>query len=165
LRDWIRELGVDFLENDRNILNGKELDIFIPEKNIAIEFNGLYWHSELFKGKTYHQEKTKLCNSQDIDLIHIFEDDWIYRKEIVKSIISNRIGLIKDKIWARNCRISNVSPQEAKSFLNENHIQGFVGSSIRIGLFHNGELVSLMTFGERNTNSKKGFNSTRESYF
>ena len=133
--------------SNRVILNGKELDIYIPKLNIAVEFNGLYWHSDLFKDKNFHTGKTELCESKNIQLIHIFEDEWIFKKEIVKSRLLNLIGKTPVKIYARKCEIREVSSSDSMKFLEQNHIQGSVGSQIKLGLYCNEELVSLMTFG------------------
>ena len=132
--------------SDKNVLSGREIDIFLPNLNLAFEFNGLYWHSELHKESNYHQKKTKDCIDLGIELIHIWEDDWLYKNEIVKSIILNKLEL-STKIWARKCKIKHVDNIESRQFLNDNHIQGFVGSKIKLGLYYNEELVSLMTFG------------------
>jgi uncharacterized protein YlaI len=155
LIDWIRSLGL-LCSNDRNVIAPYELDIYIPSHNIAIEYNGLYWHSEVYKGSGYHLNKTILCEEKGIQLLHIFEDDWLHRKEIVKSIIRNRLSLSRDtKIYARKCDIRHVPPKDAKLFLDENHIQGSSNSTTKLGLYHKDELVSLMTFGYRHTNAKK----------
>lgn len=126
----------------------KELDIFIPSKNIAIEYNGLYWHSDKFVTKNYHLDKTLNCKKEGIRLIHIFEDEWIFKKEIVKSRLINILGLENNKIHARKCKISLISKEEEKEFLKNNHIQGYINSAIRLGLLYNGELVSVMTFSK-----------------
>lgn len=132
--------------SDKSILDGREVDIFLPELNIAFEFNGLYWHSELYKDNNYHQKKTKDCLNKGVKLIHIWEDDWLYKNDIIKSIILNKLNL-SNRIYARRCIVREVDNLNARVFLKENHIQGFVGSKIKIGLYYNGELVSLMTFG------------------
>jgi len=149
------------IENDRNILNGKELDIFLPELNLAFEFNGVYWHSELYKDKDYHLNKTESCLENDISLIHIWEDDWYYKQEIVKSMILNKLKKTPNRVFARKTKIKEITDNKIiRSFLNDNHIQGFVGSSVKLGLFYENELVSLMTFGKKrkfmNSNSKEG---------
>ena len=136
----------EIIKSDRKVLNGKELDIYLPELKIAFEFNGLYWHSELYKDNKYHLNKTNKCLESDIQLIHIWEDDWDLRPDIVKSIILNKLG-VSERIWARKCKIKEVDNKDVREFLIKNHIQGFVGSKIKLGLYHNGELVSLMTFG------------------
>ncbi len=142
---WLNSLDIEIVSNNRKILKGKELDIFIFSYNLAIEFNGLYHHSDNFKNNTYHLEKSLICLEQGIDLIHIWEDEWIYKKDIVKSIISNRIGLISKKIYARCCDVRIVNCFETlESFLNNNHIDGYVKSDINIGLYYNNELVCLM---------------------
>lgn len=146
--EYVSSLGTTVFTNDRKALNGEELDVFIPDFNIAIEFDGIFWHNELYKDKNYHITKTNKCKEKGIRLIHIFEDEWIYKKNIWKSMISNLFGKTKNKIYARKCCIKEVSSSEASQFLEENHIQGKCGSNIRYGLYFNDELVSLMTFGK-----------------
>lgn len=133
---------------NRDILDGEELDIFIPNKLIAFEYNGLHWHSELTKDRNYHLKKTKKCEEKGIRLFHIFEDEWIYKKDIIKSMICNLLNLTKNKIYARKCEIKEVSSKEALYFLEKNHIQGKCNSSFKYGLYYGNELVSLMTFGK-----------------
>tara|TARA_R110000851_G_scaffold146476_1_gene286147 strand:+ start:272 stop:1915 length:1644 start_codon:yes stop_codon:yes gene_type:complete len=140
------ELKLNTVTSHRGIINGKELDIYIPSKKIAIEFDGLYWHSELFMTKDYHLNKTQLCEESGIQLIHIFEDEWLYKKEIVKSRLRNILGLTKNVIYARKCVIKQVENLESKDFLNDNHLQGSITSTNKLGLYYNNELVSLMLF-------------------
>jgi hypothetical protein len=138
----------NIIENDRNILNGKELDIYLPELNLAFELNGIYWHNELYKDKFYHFNKTNMCHEKNIQLIHIYEDEWIKKQEIVKSMILNKLRKTSNKIYARKTEIKEITDNVLiKNFLNENHLQGNVASKIKIGLFHNDKLISLMTFG------------------
>jgi hypothetical protein len=146
---FLNEHNIEYIKNDRIVLNGKELDIYIPSHNIAIEFNGIYFHSNAFKTNNYHLEKTEICNSNNIQLIHVFEDEWDHKKEIVKSILLNKLNKVENKIYARKCIIKLVKTKDKSKFLNENHIQGMVGSSINLGLYYNDELVSLMTFGKK----------------
>lgn len=155
LLEFIRELlpNKNIINNDRTILNPQELDIYIPEYKIAIEYNGLHWHStENNKPNDFHINKTNKCLSKGIQLIHIFEDEWINKKDIVKSRLRNLFGLNEYKIYARNTEIKIVENKETKEFLIKNHIQGFIGAKISLGLYENDELVSLMTF---RTYSKK----------
>ncbi len=148
LKDFITSLNIEFIENTRKIISPLELDIYIPSHNIAIEYDGLYWHSEIHKPSNYHLNKTQLCEKQGIQLIHIFEDEWIHKRKIVKSRLVNIFGLTQNKIFARKCLIKEVSSKECKIFLDDNHIQGSVNSSIKLGLYLDDELVSLMTFGK-----------------
>ena len=151
--NWLRSLGVDLIEKDRSY--GIELDILIPSKKVAIEFNGLYWHSELYKGQDYHLKKSIICRENSIRLIHIWEDDWMFKKDIVKSIILNSLGIIQNKIFARKCQLKSVHRAEKDEFLDENHIQGKCVSGINLGLYYDEKLVSLMTFGKRHINGKE----------
>lgn len=139
----------EILTNQRDLIPPYEIDIYLPHLNISFEFNGLYWHSELNKDKNYHYLKSKMCEERDIQLIHVWEDDWIYNQEIVKSMILNKLSMNSDKIYARKCEIKEISDNKLiRKFLDQNHIQGFVGSNIKLGLFYENELVSLMTFGK-----------------
>jgi len=137
-------------QRDRTVLIGKELDFYIPSKNVAFELNGLYWHSENGKGlkKTYHLNKTKACACHGIKLIHIFENELRDKEEIVKSVIKNILGIftITKKIYARECDIREVSIKEKNEFLNRTHLQGEDKSTVKLGLYKNDILVSLMTF-------------------
>jgi len=148
LTNFLSTLNIDYEVTNRKILGKEELDIYFPKNNLAIEFDGIYWHNELFVDKNYHLNKTIKCNEKNIDLIHIFEDEWLYKREIVKSIIKNKLGLTSNKIFARNCQIIEITSNESKKFLDDNHIQGNVNTKVRIGLIHNNELVSLMTFSK-----------------
>jgi hypothetical protein len=147
LYEFIREIYKGKIErNDRNILKGKELDIFLPEKNIAIEFNGIYYHSEIFKSKKEVLEKKNLCEKIGVNLITVWEDDWVYKKDIIKSRLNSLFGNSL-RIYARNCKIVEIDYKEEREFLEKNHIHGFTPSKIRIGLEYNNKLVCLMTFG------------------
>jgi len=151
IKNYIKKM-INIEENNRTILNGNELDIYIPSHNLAIEFNGIYWHSELYKDKKYHLNKTKSCNKKNIKLIHIWEDDWNFKKDIVKSRLLNELGLIDRRIYARKTKIEEIDSKTSATFLQENHLQGKVNGSIRYGLYYQGELVSLMTFGKKRKN-------------
>lgn len=142
----------EVIENSKEIIPPKELDIYVPQKNLAIEFNGLHWHNELHADRNYHLNKTIACNEKGIDLIHIFEDDWKNRREIVESMIASRLGIYKRKIFARKCECRIINDKEwMKSFFNENHLQGYTNCDVFVGLFHNDELVQCMGI------NKKGF--------
>ncbi len=138
---------VEAKQNDRKILKGLELDILIPTLKIAFEFNGLYFHSDRVKEDTYHKAKSELCKDKGVKLYHIFEDEWLHKKDIVKSKILNILGRTENKVYARKCEIKMVSSKDSTKFLKENHLQGSVNSKIKIGLYYKDELVSLMTLG------------------
>jgi hypothetical protein len=137
----------EIILNDRVELKGKEIDIWIPEFRIGIECNGLYWHTESFKGKNYHKDKYNISKENNINLIQIWEDEWKYKRDIVKSRLSNKLKYTSKNIYSRKCVIKNLSSKEAKDFLNKNHLQGFLASKYYLGLYYNSKLVSLMSFG------------------
>lgn len=145
----IRELfPKDATFNDRSILEGKELDIVY--KNLAIEYNGLFWHSEARVGKYYHLEKTEKAFQKGYKLIHIFENEWLYKRSIVESRINNLLNR-STKLYARKCNILTDIP---KDFLELNHIQGNAAASVRLGLEYNNEVVAVMTFSKSRFSKK-----------
>ncbi len=158
--EWLSSNDVVYIHSSRNIAP-LLLDIYIPGANLAIEFNGLYWHSEFKKSKDYHLNKTILCNNAGIELIHIWQDDWLNRKNILKSIILNRLSLIKNRIPARKCKIVELDNERSSIFLNNNHIQGYCRYNMSIGLEYKGEIVSIMSFGYRSINGKKEYELIR----
>lgn len=149
IADFISNFGIETQCGLRNILNGKEIDIFVPDKNVAIEYNGLYWHSESAgKDKCYHLNKLNECANKGIRLIHIFEDEWLYKKNIVKSRIKAIIGLTPYKIQARKCIVKEIDSKLANKFIEKYHIQGKSSSTVNIGLFYKNRLCAVMTFGK-----------------
>ena len=157
------------IENDRKIIKPKELDIYIPNKNVAIECDGLYWHSTeqltskgqfIFSSdekKHYKNKqliKTLLCEEKGIRLIHIFEDEWNTKKEICKSIIASSLGIYKEKIFARKCEVKEINLEDWKKFLHENHIQDYTFAEYRLGLYYKDELVQGI--GISKSNHKQG---------
>ncbi len=135
--------------NNRNILDGLEIDIYVPELKIGIEYNGLRWHSDQFKeDKNYHLNKLLKANEKGVKLIQIFEDEYLNNKDIVLNKLFHllKIDLNKTKIGARKCNIREISNDLAKIFLNKNHIQGYTSSTIHFGAFLDSLLVAVMSF-------------------
>lgn len=150
IKNFLTLNGIQFINHDKKTLNGLEIDILIPELNIGIEVNGNYWHSELFGGKSkeYHINKSILANKKGVKLIHIFEDEIILKKEIVFSRLLNIFNL-SNRIFARKCKIQLVDKKISAEFLGKNHLQGDSIDKIRLGLYYNNELISIMTFGDK----------------
>ena len=165
LQDFIKEnYKKEILINKRDIITPLELDIYLPELKLAFEFNGLYWHNEEHKPNDYHLNKTELCESKEIQLIHIWEDNWIYKQDIIKSMILNKLGKTPNKIYGRKTEVKKITDNKLiREFLETNHLQGFLGSKIKLGLLFEDELVSLMTFGKRRI--AMGKKSTNEGEF
>ena len=157
--DYLKYLlpDLNISRNNRDVLNDdKELDLYIPDLSLAIEFNGLYWHSEIFKEDNYHQEKYEECLNNGIRLIQIFEDEWFNKQNIVKDRLKNILGLTKNKIYGRKCTIKKLENKDVRNFLDDNHIQGYCNAQVIYGLFYNTgfceELVSLMSFSKPRIN-------------
>ena len=140
---------IEHQQHNREILNGMEIDIFIPPLKLGIEYNGLRWHSEEFgKDHRYHLNKLNKCNEQGIKLIQIFEDEWINHRDICESKLKQICGLNRNpKIYGRKCEIREITNKDiAYDFLDKNHIQGRTGFTVGLGAYYNGELVGVMTF-------------------
>lgn len=133
------------VRNSRKITPPYEVDLYIPNHHIAIEFNGLFWHNEKHvPSKDYHYKKWKMCCDKGIQLITIWEDDWLNRRDIVQDMIQHKLGLsTKDKIYARNTVCKSIDTSTARGFLNSYHIQGFVPGSKYYALFHKENIVSV----------------------
>lgn len=149
LREWVSSLGYEVIGNCRSLIAPKEIDLFIPDKKICIEYNGLYWHSDTCLGdKNYHKNKTDEVEKLGYQLIQVFEDEWIYKKDLMKSVISAKMGIFEKRFYARQCELREVSCHESSEFLTNNHLQGDVRCKVNLGLFYNDELVSLMNFSK-----------------
>lgn len=145
----------EVIENDRVKISPKELDIYIPEKSVAFEYDGLYFHSDLFKENSYHKDKTESCEKAGIRLYHIYEDEWLSKPEIVKSRIKDILHCGMKSVYARKCALrTELSNSEVYNFLEDNHLQGYVTGLYAYGLEYDGQLISLMTFGR--SRFKKG---------
>lgn len=146
--DYIKQLDPNSIEHDRTLINPLELDIVSHKYKIAIEVDGLYWHSENSgkKQKFYHFQKRKTTNSVGYRLIQIFEDEWVEKQKIVKSRLKNAFSKNTKKIYARKCIVKEIDTNIKSKFLKKYHIQGNDKSNIHLGLFYKNRLVSVMTF-------------------
>jgi very-short-patch-repair endonuclease len=146
--DYIKTLDSSIKEQDRNVISPLELDIVSETHKIAVEIDGLYWHSETSgkKNKFYHSTKRKRTNDVGYRLIQIFEDEWIEKQKIVKSRLKNIFKKNYKKIYARKCIVNEISSEAKSKFLKKYHIQGNDKSNIHLGLFYKNRLVSVMTF-------------------
>ena len=137
-----------FDSNNRKLLSDKELDIVIYEKSLAIECDGLFWHSDYTKDKNYHLYKTNACEAKGIQLIHIFENEWRDKQQIVKSRLKHILGMVKNKIFARKCTVKEISNSLANKFIDKYHLQGKHHAAVCLGLFYKTHLVAVMTFSK-----------------
>ena len=126
--------------------DGLEIDVYLPHLKLGFEFNGLYYHSDKYKDKWYHLNKTKYFEERGIRIIHIWEDHWVNKRHILESQIKNWLGFTPNKIFARKCKV--VELDSVSQFLNDNHIQGVDYSKVKLGLLFEEELVSVMTFNK-----------------
>lgn len=149
VKDFLRSLGITLQENVRNIISPKELDIYVPDHNIAIEYCGLYWHRESAgKDKNYHLNKFLECQQKGIRLITLFSDSWVNKKEITKSRLMQLFKKQPVTIGARKCSVQQLSHYDTTVFLNNNHHQGSAVSKVAYGLCYQSDLLAVMTFGK-----------------
>ena len=147
----IVNLGINRSEiicNSRKIIDGKELDIYIPKYNIAIEYDGSYWHNSEKRDSNYHISKTLSCTSKGIRLIHIFDEEFYGNYDLMMATLKKAFNLCETRIGARKCEIRNLDNETYKEFLEDNHFQGYAPASVKIGLIYNEELVACMSFAK-----------------
>ncbi len=165
VEEVLKDNSIDYVKNDWSVLKNLELDFYIPSMKIAIECNGNYWHSETSgnKDKDYHLDKTEKCLGVGIKLLHIFEDEYIEKREIIKCKILNVLNLTKYKIWAEECSIERISEDIKDKFLNKYHIQGSDKSDYMYGLFYRDRIVAVMTFCGASNSKNRVFDFSRYS--
>jgi very-short-patch-repair endonuclease len=139
------------VQRDRTIIGPKELDIYMPEHKLAVEYCGMYWHShgdkdDERKNKLKHAEKHRLCTEQGIRLITLYESEWLERPATIRRLLRNAVGKTRGKLMARKCSVGRPSPQEARAFYEKYHPQGGNGHGEHFGLYHKGKLVACMRF-------------------
>jgi hypothetical protein len=155
--DFIKSIRPELkvISNDKSAIAPMELDIYVPELNFAIECNPTCTHNSSFidpwggepKSRSYHKKKTDACEVNGIFLFHIFGYEWTHKKDVILSMIRNILHANDTKIYARNCEIRPVGSKDCRKFLNVNHRQGYANASVRLGLYYDNELISVMTFG------------------
>lgn len=147
LAEFVKSLGFTVIQHDRAMTgNGTEIDIYVPEKNIGIEYNGVYWHSTaVLSDKNVHYKKFTACKDNGVQLIQIWEDEWQDKQELVKNLIAHKLGASSQKrIFARKTEVVEIPYRESEEFLNEHHIQGSAQASRYLALKHEGEVVSVL---------------------
>lgn len=152
------------INNTRGILdNNRELDIYLPEINVAFEVNGDYWHNDEHANYEYHKAKVLECKNKGIRLINIYEYEWLYNNKNIKQLIINAIS-VKNIIYARDTELCDISDDEAKMFLEQYHYQGYAKALINLGLKYKNRLVALMTFGRPRFNNDVDFEIIRLAF-
>lgn len=168
--NFIKEISnCNTIENSKTIISPYEIDMYIPDKKMGIEFNGNYWHSDIKVDKGYHKSKVLIAKEKGIRLIHIYEYEWKNNKEKIKQYLRNILldSSEKKKIYARNTELRLVSSDEAYKFEEANHLQGKALSTFNIGLYSKEDksrLIGLMTFGKPRFNSESEWEIIRLCY-
>lgn len=143
--EYIQSIGCVVKLRDRDIIKPQEIDIYISDKKVGIEFDGLYWHSDKYKDNNYHYDKMKAGENIGIRIINIFEDEWDNRQFQVKSFLRSILAQSNNKVYARKCTVIEITKTTSDEFINKYHIQGKAISTVSFGLFYKEELVGVMT--------------------
>lgn len=148
IADFIRSLGLDVVYNDRDAIAPKELDIYVPSKRFAVEYDSFYYHSwsDDDPREDRHHVKSTLCWNNDIDIIHVFQDEWRDKRPIVESMIMHRLGLSGKKLHARKCTVRPMDIHNARVFFDANHIAGYSRATFALGLYEHDVLVAAISF-------------------
>jgi very-short-patch-repair endonuclease len=160
--DLLNQHNIEFQTNTKNIIPPLELDIYIPSKNLAIEVNGIYWHSELAGGKDrhYHLNKTQRCEEQGIQLLQFWDVEIEKKWSIIESMIRYRLqNNTIQRIAARKCSV--VDLEDTRSFLNDNHLQGYCQGSIKRGLIYDGNLIACLVASKPRYSTQSGLEIIR----
>lgn len=156
LKEMIQSCGLE-CHKEKALFDGMEIDIFVPEKMIGIEYDGVRYHTEWFgkKNRWYHLNKTMKCREKGVKLIHIFEDEYKHKREIVENKVKHILGVQQNlpKIMGRKCEVREISKPVAQKFLDEYHIQGADNSSVQIGAFNGEHLLAVMSFKTEKDNN------------
>ena len=138
----------------KGLQNVFEVDVYVPSRGIAIEFNGLYWHSEDKRTNDYHYNKWLECKRQGVQLIQVWEDEWLEKPSVVKKMLAHKLGVSSDmRVYARKTNAFEVEVSAARVFFEQNHIQGYGAGSIRVGLENSGVLVACGVFKKRSVDT------------
>jgi Zn finger protein HypA/HybF involved in hydrogenase expression len=152
LADFVSSLGVEIVQSSRSIIAPYELDIYVPEKRLAIEYHGLWFHrEELVGNKT--RIKYEMCAEAGITLIQVFEDEWLNDREKVECRIKAAVGACERR-YARKCALGRVDRKDARAFLEARHMQGAGTALNRVyGLWDGADLVAVASFGKGRFNN------------
>lgn len=146
--NFVKEVYHSWLvENTKSVISPYELDLYLPDESLAFEFDGLFWHSERAgKPKDYHLRKTEMCEKLGVRLVHVFENEWTSRNDVVKSCVKRMLRQCDRTIRAGECDVVETMPDESTAFQDKNHIKGGAKVSASVGLRFKGELVSMTAF-------------------
>lgn len=129
-------------------IDGIALDVFIPERKTGVVFDDVRSTSELSgTTRSVRVQALRALEKNGVRLIRIFSNEWRTKPDLVRSMLLNKLGGTTKKIMARNTSVREASVQEASAFLDQNHLQGTVGSRVKLGCYQDGRLVALATFG------------------
>ena len=159
IQDWLNSFGFNF-KSDHTVLGSKELDLYDSNLNFAIEYCGLHWHHENSpqpRPSNYHISKFNICKEKGIQLITIFEDEWLNNQEVIKSVILSKLGVFEKRLYARKCIAKEINKKEFTDFCDKHHVQGGnYLAKVCFGLYYENELIGVMDLGVHHRKQTKG---------
>jgi len=155
LCSFVESLGFEVVRNSRSIIHPHEIDIFIPELGIGIEYHGCMWHTEDRVGREYHNLKRQKAKERGYKLLQFFDFEWKKKKNQVKSFIKSALHKNTERIYARNCEVREVESLEAREFLSRYHILDTYIAPKSYGLYHNEELQGLIVISKHHRDSSE----------
>lgn len=153
VREFLNSFGHSF-KKTRGLIYPLEIDMYDETLRLAVEYNGLYWHSEKYVNNSYHFKKYRMLKDKGIKLITIFEDEWLFSKEKVKSFLLASIGNFEQRLYARNCVVHSLDKRMAKQFIETFHLQGAPNQiQDAYGIFHKDDLLGVVSYGKHHRNN------------
>lgn len=149
---FLNSINIKHQTGNWDVLGDRELDIWIPDSKLAIEVNGLYWHSfnpssQEKENAKKHLEKSQRCEDLGISLIHITDWEWHNKQAIIKNLLMSKLGL-NNKIGARKCQVTEIPNTQAREWFQQHHLQGSASAHRSFALIHNSEIQLAVSIGK-----------------
>lgn len=143
LLDAVRVVSPDAEARNRTVVAPLELDVYVPSKNLAFEYNGIFYHSDKFKARGYHKEKSERCLEAGVRLYHVWGN---LPAQVVHSKIRCLLGAAPNRLFARKLRFAKIAAPSAKKFFNRTHLHGWCPASATYGLMNGDKIVQALSF-------------------
>lgn len=143
--EFMKSLCSNVIKCDRTVIGPLELDMWAPDQGFAVEYNGLYWHSEKYRDSKYHDEKSRKVKEKGASLLHVYSDEWSGKRNIVESMIERRLGVAHTKVYARKCQVVSMSVTQRRDFFEQSHISGDARAKRSWGLVYEGKIIAAVS--------------------
>lgn len=156
--DFVRSLGVDVVSNDRSLISPLEIDVLVQSSRLAIEYNGLYWHSSArILDKDYHEKKRLATVSAGYRFFGIYEDEWRDKRNVVEGMLRHRLGKCLETYDARSLKLEEIDSKSSNIFFEKSHLEGPAKNIVTFGLIDgSGKVYAAMSL-------RKPFHASKSS--